>query len=73
LLHHLDAKNAESFADIFDISDSYLLQKWGKLIEGIICGVIYPGPNENTIVWLQLEILRDVINYQRLRNVSPQT
>ena len=72
LLHHLDAEHAERLADISDVPHGDLLQEGGELLEGVICGVVYPGPYEHPVVRLQLEILRHVVHYQRPRDVPPQ-
>jgi hypothetical protein len=47
-----------------------VLQENAQLIQLSIIGVLKPSKDLNSIVWLLLKVVADVINYNRFRNVS---
>jgi hypothetical protein len=60
-------------ADVFAIGFGENSHNFWQLFQCRVCWVRYPSRNENSIVWLHLEILSDVVNYYSFGEVSTQS
>tara|TARA_B110001450_G_C17625947_1_gene483171 strand:+ start:211 stop:552 length:342 start_codon:yes stop_codon:yes gene_type:complete len=69
----LVAEFAQSVTYVGDLLLDYLFKKRSKLGEGGVILVVEPGLDEDTVIWLQLEVLSNIINDYGFRHVTANT
>lgn len=70
LFKHLVSESSQGISYIWHLFLHYLFQKWGQLTQGCVVHVIEPGLDEDSVVWLKLEVLSHVIDNDSLAQVS---
>ena len=73
MFQHLITEFAQSVTDVGHLLLDYLLQKRSKLGKGGVIHVVEPGLDEDTVIWLELEVLSDIINDYGFGQVTADT
>lgn len=59
--------------DITDTLFDHFHQKWSKSEQACVISCIDPSLDEDSVVWLQLEVLSNIINYDSFAQVRPNS
>ena len=70
LSQNLVSVGSHSNTYIWNALFNELTQKWGDFAQEVILHIIIPGRDENAVVWLQDEVVRDVINNDRTLQIT---
>ena len=73
MFQHLVTELAQSVTYVGDLLLDYLFKKRSKLGEGGVIHVVEPRLDEDTVIWLQLEVLSNIINDYGFRQVTADT
>lgn len=70
LFEHLVSEPTKCVSDVRYFFLYYLFQQWSQLAQSCVVLVVEPRFDENSVVWLQLEVFSHVVDNDSLGKIS---